>query len=47
MATARTIQITPENLGLCRGKQSEAAAKKTSQLLQEDLEVCLPPRFIN
>ncbi|KAI0433327.1 HypA protein [Xylaria sp. FL1042] len=38
MATARTIQITPENTGLWHHKQTEAAAKKTTELLQEDLE---------
>jgi hypothetical protein len=41
MATARAIQITPENTGLGQRKQSEAAAKKTTELLQKDLEVCL------
>jgi hypothetical protein len=39
MATSRKIQITTENTGLWHCKQSEAAAKKTSELLQEDLEV--------
>ncbi|KAI0908992.1 HypA protein [Ustulina deusta] len=38
MATARTIQITPENTGLWHRQQTEAAAKKTTELLQEDLE---------
>ncbi|KAI0536716.1 HypA protein [Xylaria digitata] len=38
MATARTIYITPENTGLGHRKQSEAAAKKTTELLQQDLE---------
>ncbi|TRX89488.1 hypothetical protein FHL15_009657 [Xylaria flabelliformis] len=38
MASARTIQITPENTGLWHRKQTEAAAKKTSELLQQDLE---------
>ncbi|TGJ78477.1 hypothetical protein E0Z10_g10291 [Xylaria hypoxylon] len=38
MATARTIHITPDNTGLLHKKQSEAAAKKTTELLQEDLE---------
>ena len=42
MATARIIQITPENTGLTRIKQTEAAAKKVTELLQEDLEVCHP-----
>lgn len=39
MATARTIHITPENTGLGHRKQSEAAARKVTELLQEDLEV--------
>ncbi|KAI0201136.1 HypA protein [Astrocystis sublimbata] len=38
MATARTIQITPENTGLWHQKQTEAAAQKATALLQEDLE---------
>ncbi|KAI0397059.1 HypA protein [Xylariaceae sp. FL0594] len=38
MATARKIQITTDNTGAWGLKQSEAAAKKTSELLQEDLE---------
>ncbi|KAI0115516.1 HypA protein [Nemania sp. FL0031] len=38
MATARTIQIAPENTGLWHLKQTEAAAKKTTELLQVDLE---------
>ncbi|KAJ2965829.1 hypothetical protein NUW58_g10811 [Xylaria curta] len=38
MATARTIHITPENTGLWHLKQTEAAAKKTTELLQQDLE---------
>ncbi|RWA04879.1 hypothetical protein EKO27_g10227 [Xylaria grammica] len=38
MATARTIQITPENTGLGHRKQTEAAAKKVTELLQQDLE---------
>ncbi|KAI8627697.1 HypA protein [Xylariaceae sp. FL1651] len=38
MATAHTIQITTENPGLWHYKQSEAAAKKTTELLQEDLQ---------
>ncbi len=41
MATARTIQVTPENTGLWHRQQTEAAAKKTTELLQEDLEVRL------
>jgi hypothetical protein len=40
MATARTIQVTTQNTGLWHWKQNEAAAKKTTELLQEDLEVC-------
>lgn len=42
MATARTIDITPENTGLTRITQTEAAAKKATELLQQDLEVCSP-----
>ncbi|KAI2609276.1 hypothetical protein GGR54DRAFT_618441 [Hypoxylon sp. NC1633] len=38
MATAHTIQITPDNTGLWQIQQNEAAAKKASELLQEDLE---------
>ncbi|KAI1176133.1 HypA protein [Nemania sp. FL0916] len=38
MATARKIQITPDNTGLWHQKQTEAAAKKTTELLQDDLE---------
>ncbi|KAI1423769.1 HypA protein [Xylaria sp. FL1777] len=37
MATAHTIEITPENTGLWHRKQTEAAAKKTTELLQDDL----------
>ncbi|KAK0651821.1 hypothetical protein B0T16DRAFT_87862 [Cercophora newfieldiana] len=36
MATPYNIHIAPENVGLCR--QSEEAARKASELLQEDLE---------
>lgn len=39
MATAHTIQITPDNAGLWNIHQSESAAKKATELLQEDLEV--------
>ncbi|KAI1487490.1 hypothetical protein F5X96DRAFT_649724 [Biscogniauxia mediterranea] len=39
MSTARTIQITPDNTGLWRIRQSESAARKTSELLQKDLEL--------
>ncbi|KAI1768696.1 hypothetical protein GGR53DRAFT_476623 [Hypoxylon sp. FL1150] len=38
MATAHTIQITPDNTGLWQIHQDESAAKKASELLQEDLE---------
>lgn len=38
MATAHTIQITPDNAGLWNIHQSESAAKKATELLQEDLE---------
>ncbi|KAI5924655.1 hypothetical protein F4810DRAFT_662673 [Camillea tinctor] len=39
MSTARTIQITPDNTGLWNIQQSEPAAKKTTELLQKDLEL--------
>lgn len=39
MATAHTIQITPDNTGLWQISQDESAAKKATELLQEDLEV--------
>ncbi|KAI0845544.1 hypothetical protein F5Y00DRAFT_265496 [Daldinia vernicosa] len=38
MATAHTIQITPDNTGLWKIQQNEASAKKATELLQEDLE---------
>jgi hypothetical protein len=38
MATPYKIHITPDNVGLWRVKQTEEAAKKASELLQEDLE---------
>ncbi|KAI0169507.1 hypothetical protein GGR52DRAFT_550358 [Hypoxylon sp. FL1284] len=38
MASAHTIQITPENTGLWKISQDETAAKKASELLQQDLE---------
>ncbi|KAI1819633.1 HypA protein [Xylaria intraflava] len=38
MATSRIINITTDNTGLSHGKPSEAAAKKVTQLLQDDLE---------
>ena len=41
MATARIIDITPENTGLIGITQSKAAAKKATEILQEDLEVRL------
>ena len=41
MATARIIDITPENTGLTGITQSKAAAKKATEILQEDLEVGL------
>lgn len=41
MATARKIEITPENTGLWHLEQTEAAAKKITELLQDDLEVCI------
>lgn len=39
MATAYAINVTPENTGLWQFGQNEAAAKKASELLQEDMEV--------
>ena len=41
MATARIIAITRENTGLIGITQSKAAAKKATEILQEDLEVRL------
>ena len=38
MATAGRISIAPDNTGLWNIKQSDAAAKKTSELLQKDFE---------
>jgi len=38
MAFARTISIAPDNTGLWGLRQSDAAAKKTSELLQQDFE---------
>ncbi|KAI1103062.1 hypothetical protein F4804DRAFT_333649 [Jackrogersella minutella] len=38
MATAHTIQITPENTGLWKVTQDESAAKKATELLQADLD---------
>ncbi|KAI1654881.1 hypothetical protein F4813DRAFT_368789 [Daldinia decipiens] len=38
MATAHTIQITPENTGLWKIQQDEASAEKATELLQEDLD---------
>ncbi|KAL7625541.1 hypothetical protein AAE478_004761 [Parahypoxylon ruwenzoriense] len=38
MATAHTIHITPDNTGLWGIQQTESAAKKASELLQQDLE---------
>ncbi|KAI0021877.1 HypA protein [Xylariomycetidae sp. FL0641] len=38
MATAHTIQITPENTGLWHVRQTEPAAKRVSDLLQKDFE---------
>jgi hypothetical protein len=34
------MHITPDNTGLWRIKQTDEAAKKASELLQEDMEVC-------
>ncbi|KAI0515408.1 HypA protein [Xylaria bambusicola] len=38
MATAHKIHITPDNTGLWSIKQTNAGAKKTTELLQNDLE---------
>ncbi|OTB14049.1 hypothetical protein K445DRAFT_319583 [Daldinia sp. EC12] len=38
MATAHRIHITPDNTGLWNIQQDEASAKKTTELLQEDLD---------
>ncbi|KAI0834151.1 hypothetical protein F5Y06DRAFT_279493 [Hypoxylon sp. FL0890] len=38
MATGHTIHITPDNTGLWKVPQDESAAKKASELLQQDLE---------
>ena len=39
MASASKIQITPENTGLLKVKQTTDAAKKVTELLQEDIDV--------
>lgn len=38
MATAQKIHIDPKDTGLWKIKQTEEAAQKTSELLQQDLE---------
>ncbi|KAI1391352.1 uncharacterized protein F4822DRAFT_396481 [Hypoxylon trugodes] len=38
MATSHTIQLTPDNTGLWQIQQDESAAKKVSELLQQDLQ---------
>lgn len=38
MATTQKIYIDPQDTGLWKIKQTEEAAKKTSDLLQQDLE---------
>ncbi|PKS10852.1 hypothetical protein jhhlp_002609 [Lomentospora prolificans] len=38
MASASKIQITPENTGLLKVKQTTDAAKKVTELLQEDID---------
>lgn len=38
MATAWKIHIEPQNTGLWKVKQTDEAAKKTTELLQQDLE---------
>lgn len=42
MATTQKIQIDPTDTGLWKVKQTAEAAKKASELLQQDLEVCYP-----
>lgn len=39
-ATPYQVHITPQNTGLWTCKQTEEAAKKATELLQKDLEVC-------
>jgi hypothetical protein len=39
MATAYAVNIAPENTGLWHISQNAAAAKKATELLQEDIEV--------
>lgn len=41
MASTGIISIAPDNTGLWGLKQSDAAAKRTSELLQQDFEVCI------
>ena len=36
------VHVTPDNTGLWHIKQTEEAAKKVSELLQEDMEVSSP-----
>lgn len=36
------MHLSPDNTGLWHIKQTDEAAKKASELLQEDMEVCLP-----
>ena len=38
-ATAKNVHIGPDNTGLWEIKQSQAAAEKTTELLQKDIEV--------
>lgn len=39
MATAYTVNITPDNTGLWHITQNEAAARKATELLNKDIEV--------
>lgn len=39
-ATPYQVHISPQNTGLWKIKQTEDSAKKTTELLQKDLEVC-------
>ncbi len=36
------MHVTPDNTGLWHIKQTDEAAKTTSELLQKDMEVSLP-----
>src|SRR4051812_13794764 len=38
MATPYKIEISPDNTGLLKGRQTEEVARKASELLQRDME---------